>query len=127
MDNSKAHTGALKGTEAKLEQLRAEARLLDQLKEKRADPELAGPTIDASVLEERKRAQDELNRLLDEAPTAKVARLQVLSKEIILVLRQLDVMERRRLRDNAELLAAWKNARDIHWPRPEQKEKTEAA
>ena len=56
-----------------------------------------------------------------------VARLQELSKEIILVLRQLDVMERRRLRDNAELLAAWKNARDIHWPRPEQKEKPEAA
>ena len=56
-----------------------------------------------------------------------VARLEVLAKEIILVLRQLDVMERRRLRDNAELLAAWKNARDIHWPRPEQKEKPEAA
>lgn len=56
-----------------------------------------------------------------------VAQLKVLSKEITLVLRQLDVMERRRLRDNAELLAAWKNARDIHWPRPEQKEKTEAA
>ena len=56
-----------------------------------------------------------------------VARLQELSKEIILVLRQLDVMERRRLRDNAELLAAWKNARDIPWPRPEQKEKPEAA
>lgn len=56
-----------------------------------------------------------------------VAQLQVLSKEIILVLRQLDAMERRRLRGNAELLAAWKNARDIHWPRPEQKAKPEAA
>jgi hypothetical protein len=36
--------------------------------------------------------------------------------EIMLIVRQLDALNRFRFRKDAESLAAWKSARDVAWP-----------
>ncbi|MBL8979968.1 MAG: hypothetical protein JNM53_16250 [Gemmatimonadetes bacterium] len=46
-------------------------------------------------------------------------RLKDLDRELMVVIRQLDTMQRRRFRDDAKLLGAWRNARNIHWRRAE--------
>ena len=46
-------------------------------------------------------------------------RLADLDRELMVVIRQLDTMQRRRFRHDAKLLGAWRNARNIHWRRAE--------
>jgi hypothetical protein len=45
------------------------------------------------------------------------AELAAVTSEIMLIIRQLDALNRFRFRNDAELLAAWKSARDVAWPR----------
>jgi hypothetical protein len=40
----------------------------------------------------------------------------------MLIVRQLDALNRFRFRKDAESLAAWKSARDVAWPMPEKEE-----
>jgi hypothetical protein len=44
------------------------------------------------------------------------AELEAVASEIMLIIRQLDALNRFRFRNDAESLAAWKSARDIAWP-----------
>jgi hypothetical protein len=44
------------------------------------------------------------------------AELEAVSAEIMLIVRQLDALNRFRFRKDAESLAAWKSARDVAWP-----------
>ncbi len=46
------------------------------------------------------------------------AELEAVTSEVMLVVRQLDALNRFRFRNNAESLAAWKSARDVAWPAP---------
>jgi hypothetical protein len=46
------------------------------------------------------------------------AELEAVTAEIMLIVRQLDALNRFRFRKNAESLAAWKSARDVAWPAP---------
>ncbi len=46
-------------------------------------------------------------------------RLKELDRELMIVIRQLDAIQRRRFRNDAQLLGAWRNARNIHWRRAE--------
>ena len=50
------------------------------------------------------------------------AELEAVTAEVMLIVRQLDALNRFRFRSNAESLAGWKSARDIAWPAaPEEK------
>lgn len=49
------------------------------------------------------------------------AELEAVTAEIMLIVRQLDALNRFRFRSDAESLAAWKSARDVAWP-AQQKE-----
>ena len=44
------------------------------------------------------------------------AELESVTAEIMLIVRQLDALCRYRFRKDAELLAAWRSARDVTWP-----------
>ena len=44
------------------------------------------------------------------------AELEAVTAEIMLIVRQLDALNRFRFRSDAEALAAWKSARDVAWP-----------
>jgi hypothetical protein len=44
------------------------------------------------------------------------AELEAVTSDIMLIVRQLDALNRFRFRSNAESLAAWKSARDVAWP-----------
>ena len=44
------------------------------------------------------------------------AELEAVTAEVMLIVRQLDALNRFRFRSNAESLAGWKSARDIAWP-----------
>jgi hypothetical protein len=44
------------------------------------------------------------------------AELEAVMAEIMLIVRQLDALNRYRFRKDAESLAAWKSARDVAWP-----------
>jgi hypothetical protein len=46
------------------------------------------------------------------------AELEAVTSEIMLIVRQLDALNRFRFRKDAESLAAWKSARDVAWPAP---------
>jgi hypothetical protein len=50
------------------------------------------------------------------------AELDAVGSEIMLIVRQLDALNRFRFRQDAESLAAWKSARDIAWPAQEKEE-----
>ena len=49
------------------------------------------------------------------------AELEAVAAEIMLIVRQLDALNRFRFRKDAESLAAWKSARDVAWPLPPEK------
>jgi hypothetical protein len=49
------------------------------------------------------------------------AELDAVTAEIMLIVRQLDALNRFRFRNDAESLAGWKSARDVAWPAPEVK------
>ena len=44
------------------------------------------------------------------------AELEAVTSDIMLIIRQLDALNRFRFRSDAESLAAWKSARDVAWP-----------
>jgi hypothetical protein len=46
------------------------------------------------------------------------AELDAVTSEIMLIVRQLDALNRFRFRSDAESLAAWKSAREVAWPAP---------
>ena len=46
------------------------------------------------------------------------AELEAVTSDIMLIVRQLDALNRFRFRSDAESLAAWKSARDVAWPAP---------
>jgi hypothetical protein len=46
------------------------------------------------------------------------AELEAVTSDIMLIVRQLDALNRFRFRKDAESLAAWKSARDVAWPAP---------
>jgi hypothetical protein len=46
------------------------------------------------------------------------AELDAVTSEIMLIVRQLDALNRFRFRKDAESLAAWKSAKDVAWPLP---------
>jgi hypothetical protein len=48
------------------------------------------------------------------------AELEAVTSEIMLLVRQLDALNRFRFRNDAESLAAWKSARDVAWPAVEK-------
>ena len=54
------------------------------------------------------------------------AELEAVTAEIMLIVRQLDALNRFRFRKDAESLAAWKSARDVAWPMPPEKEEPPA-
>jgi hypothetical protein len=46
------------------------------------------------------------------------AELEAVTAEVMLIVRQLDALNRFRFRSDAESLAGWKSARDVAWPAP---------
>ncbi len=48
------------------------------------------------------------------------AELAEVADQVMQVVQHLDALNRRRFRGNAELLAAWKSARNVHWRRAEK-------
>ena len=48
------------------------------------------------------------------------AELEAVTSDLMLIIRQLDALNRFFFRKNAESLAAWKSARDVAWPAPEK-------
>jgi hypothetical protein len=46
------------------------------------------------------------------------AELEAVTSEIMLIIRQIDAINRFHFRKDAESLAAWKSARDVAWPAP---------
>ena len=50
------------------------------------------------------------------------AELEAVTADVMLIIRQIDALNRFRYRSTAELLAAWKSARDVAWPAPPEKE-----
>jgi hypothetical protein len=52
------------------------------------------------------------------------AELEAVTSEIMLIVRQLDALNRFRFRSDAESLAAWKSARDVAWPAAPEKEES---
>ena len=54
------------------------------------------------------------------------AELEAVTADIMVIIRQIDALNRVRFRSNAELLAAWKSARDVAWPITEKPEKPAA-
>jgi hypothetical protein len=82
---------------------------------------------------------DELNTKLDQyeqalnqqhagraAHVGARAELEAVTADIMLIIRQLDALNRFRFRTDAESLAAWKSARDVAWPLPPEKETGDA-
>lgn len=55
------------------------------------------------------------------------AELDAVAAEIMLIVRQLDALNRFRFRTDAESLAAWKSARDVAWPVQEEGEPSAAS
>lgn len=53
------------------------------------------------------------------------AELEAVTAEIMLIVRQLDALNRFRFRRDAESLAGWKSARDVAWPVPVKEEPDE--
>lgn len=53
------------------------------------------------------------------------ADLEAVTAEIMLIVRQLDALNRFRFRNDTESLAAWKSARDVAWPAPSVVEETQ--
>jgi hypothetical protein len=49
------------------------------------------------------------------------AQLEAITADVMLIIRQVDALNRFRFRANAESLAAWKSARDVAWPLPPEK------
>jgi hypothetical protein len=55
------------------------------------------------------------------------AELEAVTAEIMLLVKQLDALNRFHFRKDAESLAAWKSARDVVWPLPTEKPEKPAA
>ena len=84
---------------------------------------------------------DQLNAILDQyeqalnqqhagraAHVGARAELEAVTSDIMLIVRQLDALNRFRFRTDAQSLAAWKSARDVAWPLPPvEKEEKPAA
>jgi hypothetical protein len=49
------------------------------------------------------------------------AELEAVTSEIMLIIRQIDALNRFHFRKDAESLAAWKSVRDVAWPMPPEK------
>jgi DNA polymerase II small subunit/DNA polymerase delta subunit B len=49
------------------------------------------------------------------------AELEAVTAEIMLIVKQLDALNRFHFRKDAESLAGWKSARDVAWPLPPEK------
>ncbi|HEV2084406.1 MAG TPA: hypothetical protein VGR09_04940 [Gemmatimonadales bacterium] len=69
-------------------------------------------------------ALDNFERALNEKHMGRAAHvgaraeLEAVTSEIMLIVRQLDALNRFHFRKDAESLAAWKSARDVAWPAP---------
>jgi hypothetical protein len=81
-----------------------------------------------TFLEELGAALDRFEHVLNEKHAGRAAHvgaraeLGAVSAEIMLIVRQLDALNRFRFRNDAESLAAWKSARDVAWPAQEKEE-----
>jgi hypothetical protein len=77
-------------------------------------------------LEELNAALDLYERSLNQRHAGRAAHvgasaeLEAVTADIMLIIRQIDALTRFRFRSNAELLAAWKSARDVAWPLPQK-------
>jgi hypothetical protein len=78
---------------------------------------------------------DELNGMLDQyekalnqqhagraAHVGARAELEAVTSDVMLIVRQVDALNRFRFRCDPQLLAGWKSARDVAWPLPPEKE-----
>ena len=81
-----------------------------------------------TFLDELGAALDQFEQALNEKHNGRAAHvgaraeLEAVTSEIMLIVRQLDALNRFRFRKDAESLAAWKSARDVAWPLPPEKE-----
>jgi hypothetical protein len=75
-----------------------------------------------TFLDELGVALDRFERALNEKHNGRAAHvgaraeLEAVTSEIMLIVRQLDALNRFHFRNDAESLAAWKSARDVAWP-----------
>jgi hypothetical protein len=75
-----------------------------------------------TFLDELGAALDKFEQALNEKHNGRAAHvgaraeLEAVTSEIMLIVRQLDALNRFRFRSDAESLAAWKSARDVAWP-----------
>jgi hypothetical protein len=73
-------------------------------------------------LEELNAALDRYERSLNQQHAGRAAHvgaraeLEAVTSDVMLIVRQLDALNRFRFRKDAESLAAWKSARDVAWP-----------
>jgi hypothetical protein len=81
-----------------------------------------------SFLDELGASLDRFEQALNEKHNGRAAHvgaraeLDAVTSEIMLDVRQLDALNRFFFRNDAESLAAWKSARDVAWPLPQEKE-----
>jgi hypothetical protein len=79
-------------------------------------------------LDELNAALDRYEQVLNEQHAGRAAHvgaraeLEAVTSEIMLIIRQLDALNRFHFRRDAESLAAWKSARDVAWPLPQGRE-----
>jgi hypothetical protein len=79
-----------------------------------------------TFLDELGGALDNFERALNEKHNGRAAHvgaraeLEAVTSEIMLIVRQLDALNRFHFRKDAESLAAWKSARDVAWPAQER-------
>jgi hypothetical protein len=75
-----------------------------------------------TFLDELRAVLDQFEHALNEKHNGRAAQvgaraeLEAVTSEIMLIVRQLDALNRFRFRKDAESLAAWKSARDVAWP-----------
>jgi hypothetical protein len=75
-----------------------------------------------TFLEELGAALDRFEQALNQKHNGRAAHvgaraeLEAVTAEVMLIVRQLDALNRFRFRSNAESLAGWKSARDVAWP-----------
>ncbi len=81
----------------------------------------------ATLLEEITAAADQYEATRSDKNTGRTthvgahADLEKVTSEIMALVKQIDRLNRYRFRNDAELLAAWKSARDVAWPAGEKK------
>lgn len=77
-----------------------------------------------TFLEELGTALDRFEQALNQKHNGRAAHvgaraeLEAVTSEVMLIVRQLDALNRFRFRADAESLAGWKSARDVAWPAP---------